>query len=41
MTQEEFMQQDKTFESASDFIDLVDKSVPYHAQEYIYDDDEY
>ena len=41
MTQEEFMQQDKTFESARDFIGLVDKGVSYHAQEYTYDDDEY
>ncbi len=41
MTQEEFSQQDKTFESARDFIDLVDKNIPYHAQEYTYDDTEY
>lgn len=41
MTQEEFMQQEKTFESARDFIDLVDQNIPYHAQEYTYDDAEY
>ncbi|MBC7943509.1 NUDIX domain-containing protein [Candidatus Saccharibacteria bacterium] len=41
MTQEEFMQQEKTFESARDFISLVDNGIFYHAQEYIYDDDEY
>lgn len=41
MTQEEFMSQDKTFESARDFINLVDNGVSYHAQEYIYDDTEY
>lgn len=41
MTQEEFMSQEKTFESARDFITLLDNNVSYHAQEYIYDDDEY
>lgn len=41
LTQEEFMAKEKTFESARDFIDLIDKNVPYHAQEYVYDDSEY
>jgi len=41
LTQEAFMAKEKTFESARDFIDLVDKNVPYHAQEYTYDDTEY
>jgi ADP-ribose pyrophosphatase YjhB (NUDIX family)/predicted transcriptional regulator len=41
MTQEEFMTQEKTFESARDFIKLVDNNVPYHAQEYVYDESEY
>lgn len=41
LTQEEFMAKEKTFESARDFIDLVDQNVPYHAQEYYYDEHEY
>ncbi len=41
LTQEEFMAKEKTFESARDFINLIDQNVPYHAQEYTYDDDEY
>jgi len=41
MTQEEFVSQEKTFESARDFIDLVDNNVFYHAQEYRYKNDEY
>lgn len=41
LTQEEFMAKEKTFESARDFINLIDQNIPYHAQEYTYDDDEY
>ena len=41
MTQEEFMAQEKTFESARDFINLLDNGVTYHAQEYTYDESEY
>ena len=41
LTQEEFMAKEKTFESARDFINLIDQNVPYHAQEYTYDDHEY
>lgn len=41
VTQEEFIAKEKTFESARDFIDLIDNNVLYHAQEYIYDDTEY
>ncbi|MEP7204630.1 MAG: NUDIX domain-containing protein [Candidatus Saccharibacteria bacterium] len=41
MTQEEFIQQNKIFESARDFVDLVDNNVQYHSQDYTYDDDEY
>ncbi len=41
LTQEEFMAKEKTFESARDFINLVDQNVPYHAQEYYYDEQEY
>lgn len=41
LTQEEFMAKEKTFESARDFINLIDQNVPYHAQEYTYGDHEY
>lgn len=41
LTQEEFMAKEKTFESARDFINLIDQGVSYHAQEYTYDADEY
>jgi len=41
MTQDEFITQEKTFESARDFIDLVDNGARYHAQDYTYDDNEY
>lgn len=41
LTQEEFMAKEKTFESARDFINLIDQGVSYHAQEYTYDVDEY
>lgn len=41
LTQEEFMAKDVVFESARDFIDLVDNNVPYHSQENFYDESEY
>jgi ADP-ribose pyrophosphatase YjhB (NUDIX family) len=41
LTQDEFIAKEKTFESARDFIDLVDTNVPYHAQEYRYGKHEY
>lgn len=41
MTQEEFVRQDKLFESARDFVVYHDKGVSYHSQEYVYDDKEY
>ncbi len=41
LTQEEFIEKEKSFESARDFITLLDNNVPYHAQEYLYNDDEY
>lgn len=41
LTQEEFIAKEKTFESARDFIDLVDNGSTYHAQEYIYEDTDY
>lgn len=41
LTQEAFVAKEKIFESARDFVTLIDKNVPYHAQEYIYDDTEY
>lgn len=41
LTQEEFIAKDKTFESARDFIKLVDNNVPYHSGVYEYADNEY
>lgn len=41
LTQEEFMAKDKIFESARDFVTLIDAGVSYHAQEYRYDESEY
>jgi ADP-ribose pyrophosphatase YjhB (NUDIX family) len=41
MTQEEFMLMDKRFESAHEFVELVDKGVTYHERDFIYDDSEY
>lgn len=41
LTQEEFAAKEKVFESAKDFISLVDNNVPYHAQDYHYDESEY
>ena len=41
LTQEEFVAKDKTFESARDFIKLVDNNVPYYSKTYTYDDTEY
>lgn len=41
LTQDEFIAKEKTFESARDFIDLVDNNVSYHAQDYRYDKHEY
>ena len=41
LTQEEFIAKDKTFESARQFIELVDNDVPYYTGTYEYDDTEY
>lgn len=41
LTQEEFMAKEKTFESARDFIGLVDKKIPYVSRTYTYSDNEY
>ncbi|MFZ1301358.1 MAG: NUDIX domain-containing protein [Candidatus Microsaccharimonas sp.] len=41
LTQEEFVAKDKIFESARDFIQLIDTNVPYYAKEYRYDETEY
>lgn len=41
MTQEEFMQTDKRFESAHEFVELLDKGVTYHEREFVYAEDEY
>lgn len=41
MTQDELVAQDKVFESARDFVAYHDQGIPYHAQEYTYNDTEY
>lgn len=41
LTQEEFAAKDTIFESAREFVSLIDGGVSYHAQEYYYSDDEY
>lgn len=41
MTQDELVNQDHFFASAFDFVTYHDNDVPYHAQEYTYDDTEY
>lgn len=41
MTQEEFLQTDKRFESAHEFVELIDKGASYHARDFRYSDSEY
>ena len=41
LTQEAFVAKEKTFESAREFIKLVDNNVPYYTGVYTYDDTEY
>jgi ADP-ribose pyrophosphatase YjhB (NUDIX family) len=41
MTQEEFLKTDKRFESAHEFVELVDKGVTYFERDFTYDDSEY
>ena len=41
MTQDEFLLTDKRFESAHEFVELVDKGVTYHERDFVYDDSEY
>ena len=41
MTQEEFVAQNKIFESARDFVMYHDQGVSYHAQDYSYEATEY
>ena len=41
LTQEEFIAKDKTFESARQFISLIDNDVPYFTGTYEYDSTEY
>lgn len=41
MTEEEFAAQDKRFDSAIEFISLIDAKRHYYAKEYYYGDDEY
>lgn len=41
MTQEEFLKQEKYFDSAYEFVELIDKGVTYHERDFVYGDDEY
>lgn len=41
MTQEEFLRTDKRFESAHEFVELVDKGVTYHERDFTYTAEEY
>lgn len=41
LTQDEFVAKDKTFESARQFIELIDDNVTYYSGTYDYDDAEY
>jgi len=41
LTQEAFVAKDKTFESAREFIHLIDNNIPYHSGTYTYDSTEY
>ena len=41
MTQEEFLLTEKRFESAHEFVELVDKGVTYHERDFTYDESEY
>ncbi len=41
MTQEEFMKQEKSFESAFQFIELLEQGVTFIERDYFYDDSEY
>lgn len=41
MTQDEFLEADKRFESAHEFVELLDKGATYHERDFIYADDEY
>jgi 8-oxo-dGTP pyrophosphatase MutT (NUDIX family) len=41
LTQDEFVAKEKTFESAREFIRLIDNNVPYYSGTYEYDDTEY
>lgn len=41
MTQEEFLTTDKRFESAHEFVELMDKGVTYHERDFTYTAEEY
>jgi ADP-ribose pyrophosphatase YjhB (NUDIX family) len=41
MTQEEFLKQEKRFESAYEFVELMDKGLPFFERDFHYRDDEY
>lgn len=41
MTQEEFLQTEKRFESAHEFVELIDKGVSFHERDFTYAREEY
>lgn len=41
MTQEEFLQTEQRFESAHEFVELLDIGVTYHERDFVYSDAEY
>lgn len=41
MTQEEFLQTDKRFESAHEFVELIDQGASYHERDFTYTREEY
>lgn len=41
MTQDEFLENEKRFESAYEFVELIDQGVTYHERDFTYDESEY
>lgn len=41
MTQEEFLRQEKRFESAYQFVELIDNGIAFYEKDFYYADDEY
>lgn len=41
MSQDEFLRQERRFESAHEFVELIDKGIPFFERDFSYTDDEY